>query len=111
MKPITKYLVAAVATVLLTSVTIYKEAQAQVICEAVDRLAKSIMEARQSGAALSDMLKVLDGPNNKTTGPFVRAVVMEAFEQPRYSTESMQQKTITEFANQQMLMCVKIMNQ
>ena len=111
MKPITKYLVAAVATVLLTSVTIYKEAQAQVSCESVNRLAKSVMSARQSGAALSDMLKILDSPNITTAGPLARAVIMEAFEHPRYNTASVQQRTITEFASQQMLMCMKTLNQ
>jgi len=111
MKPITKYLVAAVATVLLTSVTIYKEAQAQVNCEKFGGMAKSIMEARQSGAALSDMLKILDSPNITTAGPLARAVIMEAFDQPRYNTASVQQRTINEFASQQMLMCMKTLNQ
>ncbi len=86
-------------------------AQAQVNCEQVNRLAKSVMSARQSGVALSDMLKVLDSPDIKTSGPLTRAVIMEAFEHPRYNTESVQQRTITEFASQHMLMCIKIMNQ
>jgi len=86
-------------------------AQAQVNCEKFGGMAKSIMAARQSGAALSDMLKILDSPNITTAGPLARAVIMEAFEHPRYNSASVQQRTITEFASQHMLMCIKIMNQ
>jgi hypothetical protein len=85
-------------------------AQAQIDCEQVGRMAKMIMETRQAGAQMDDLIKWADRHSNQTFGPLFKSVVSGAYAHPRYSTASNQKKAITMFADQHLMMCMQIMN-
>ena len=68
-------------------------------CPPIGDLAESIMEARQSGAAMSDMMAVADG------NEFVEGLVLTAFEAPRYTTPEFRRREIENFRNTIEAMC------
>lgn len=70
-------------------------------CKAVSTLAATVMEARQSGVSLSD---VMDGVES---GGLSEQMAMEAYDRPRFSTPEMQEETINEFGNNWYLRCAK----
>ena len=71
------------------------------VCEITESVATLVMEARQLGASLSEMLKATDHPD------WAVAIIIEAYEEPRWSTTKMQARAIVDFANEVMLACVK----
>ena len=70
------------------------------LCESIESLATVVMEARQSGVKLSDMLK-----GDKED--LVVAIIIEAYEEPRWLTKESKEKSVVDFANEVMLACVK----
>jgi poly-D-alanine transfer protein DltD len=63
-------------------------------CKAIEKLAESVMSARQRGVAMSKMLEIVnDGEPNE----LVNAMVMDAWDKPRYSTERHQQRSISDY--------------
>lgn len=68
-------------------------------CESVGLLAKTVMEARQSGVAMQD---VMQGANELT-----RQLLIAAYEQPPYVSAGAKQRAITNFQNDVYLECVK----
>lgn len=70
-------------------------------CNGIGALAASAMGAHQSGVPLSTAIKVgaLDDVS--------RRIVIEAYEHPRYSTESVRQRAIADFRDKQHLRCLK----
>ena len=69
-------------------------------CEKVESLAAAIMKNRQVGTKLSTML-------NSSINELVTSMIIEAYEQPRWSTKEQQERTVVDFANKLMLRCVK----
>ena len=72
------------------------------LCEIEGSLAKVVMDGRQLGFELSGMLKMV-----KTAPGGSREMVLQAYEEPRYSTKAMQQRTITDFADNWLLRCLR----
>lgn len=70
-------------------------------CDAVGLLATNVMSARQSGLPMSEMIKIA-GDN-----PIAEELVVSAFKESRYSTESVQQRTIANFRDQAYLECAQ----
>lgn len=71
-------------------------------CAAMSGLARKIMEARQSGAEMSAMLVAADG------NEMARAMVMDAYSESLFQTESIRNRVIDEFANSTHLTCIKV---
>ena len=69
-------------------------------CETIESTATVVMQGRQYGMKLSDVLK---GVKND----LLVAIIIEAYEEPRWSTKKMQTRAIVDFANEVMLACVK----
>jgi len=69
-------------------------------------LAETIMTRRQEGADITQMYRIADGqvPVLKN---LVEALVTAAYEKPRFSTDKIKRKTISEFKVDAMLMCRK----
>lgn len=67
-------------------------------CEDLENLARSVMNSRQSGVSMSDMVKV---------APEFKWMIIAAFEQPRFSTEENQTEASQDFANTIALACYK----
>jgi hypothetical protein len=89
------------AVIALSSVS---AAQANDPCHAFGYLAGSVMEARQSGVDMSDMMAIIAAEG----GPAVdvaRLMVIEAYGKPRYRGAEMIQREIEDFKNDAMLAC------
>lgn len=71
-------------------------------CEKISEISEAIMESRQRGVSLSNALG---------TSPLdiVRTIVLDAWESPRYSTESVVQREVDDFRDQWHLVCLKAM--
>ncbi|POA50290.1 hypothetical protein C1893_01690 [Pseudomonas sp. MPR-ANC1] len=87
-------------------------------CKVYDTAAKGAMEYRQKGRNLSEALAVLDKQVSKTSDPVevqvnstLRLAYIEAFKQPRYSTEQMKVSAISDFRNDFYSGCLKAMTE
>lgn len=69
-------------------------------CEVISRLSEKVMESRQAGVPLSNALGVA-----KTD--LSRMMVLEAWQTPRYSIESLSQREIDDFRDKWHLLCLK----
>lgn len=72
-------------------------------CESYSDLANTVMEHRQNGGGFKSMWKVAKDSNDS----IIKDLVLQAFEQPVYSTEKYQQKATQEFAIDVYVACVK----
>lgn len=86
---------------LLITAAVVLSTTAQANCGNVYNAAETMMKARQAGVPLSKVIELADGSEAIT------ALAMDAYEGSRYSTPSIKQKVITEFANKWMLICMK----
>lgn len=75
-------------------------------CGDVEKLAHSVMYARQSGASMRQMIEVSGGEDEDTV-KLTEALIIEAFNKPRYNTESMQEESMKDFSDEMYLFCVK----
>lgn len=75
-------------------------------CDVIVKLAKSIMERRQEGVSMADMMDItlkLDENTRKIT----KGIIIMAYDHPRYSTPEVIERTIRDFENDVYLECVK----
>ena len=71
-------------------------------CKGFSELASKIMEARQVGVPMADLME------RKVQLTEVRdGLVIEAYKLPRYTTEAAQQRAITDFGNDSYLACIR----
>lgn len=70
-------------------------------CAALEDTSASFMRMHQNGAPLDFALQLLA----KNHGEFMRPIVLQAFSQPRFSTEPYQQRAVTDFGNSVRLAC------
>lgn len=77
-------------------------------CDDFSTLAHNIMEARQSGVPMKATMGVAeDSGMSDSLKKLIRNMVISAYEKPRFSTEKMQAREISEFENEYYLACVK----
>lgn len=76
-------------------------------CKSYANFAKTVMQKRQHGADIAEGMEVISSQKNKVLKEELQNVIILAFSQPKYSTESMQDSVISEFKNQAYLSCVK----
>jgi hypothetical protein len=79
-------------------------------CDRMSNLSKQIMTNRQNGVSLNEMMSTLNSVNNSALKTVTKTMVLDAYEHPRYNTATVKQRTIDEFANKYMLMCVKALS-
>lgn len=78
-------------------------------CQSIYDAAEQVMKGRQSGVAMPKMMGVVnnfDGVSESFKEAY-KSIIIAAYEQPQYSTEKMQQRTVTKFANDFSLQCYK----
>ena len=86
-------------------------ANADSMCPSLEKLATSVMEARQANVPLGKAMDIVRGlPLGSGTGTeaaraSARAVVEMAYEQPRYDSEEYKHNAVVDFANKVSLMC------
>lgn len=69
-------------------------------CPTWGQLAATIMELRQGGVSMAELMNVTDND-------VARQLVIAAYDIPQYSTSRYKERAITEFANDVMLVCYK----
>lgn len=69
-------------------------------CQAVSNLAATVMERRQEGVSMADLMAAVDDD-------IVHDMIVEAYEQPRFGTDSVARTLIEDFRDQWYLDCVK----
>ena len=88
-----RLMIAAVAALMLCP------AQAEEPCAILGKLARTVMESRQLGVALSKLMTIVKDDSLSTK------IVLDAYEQPRYQSEEFQQHATENFGNKWEIMC------
>lgn len=83
-----------------------------VYCQSVSETAYTFQKARQSGVSMAKMIEIAeqanDGtPTGKVLAGALRAMVIRAYEVPRYSSEVFKQRAMEDFRDQEALRCLK----
>ena len=69
----------------------------------IGELAEAIMTARQAGVTMSTAMGLMADDN--PAAPLAKILVRQAYETPRYQTESVQRDVIIDFRNDTESMC------
>jgi hypothetical protein len=77
---------------------------AMTVCSSYSSMAKQVMLSRHAGVDMSRMLEIMADDDIGV------AIVMRSFEHPQFRTEQAIQRSAREFANQEMLTCMKAFN-
>lgn len=72
-------------------------------CETDYALAEAIMDARQSGVSIVNALK--PAPDD-----YIREVVRQAYETPRFSSEEFQRRAVSDYAEMAYKVCVEVVS-
>lgn len=75
-----------------------------IFCRMIGQLAKTVMERRQNGAAISD---IMSADITKEQKELLRPMALRAFEIPSFQTEKMQKRAIRNFQSDAELRCYK----
>ena len=70
-------------------------------CEGMARIASIVMEKRQNGAAISDIIKIVQGNS------LAERMVVEAYEVRRFKAETWKDSEVAEFRDRWYLDCYK----
>ena len=81
-------------------------------CQSVSEIAYTIQKARQGGVSMARSIEIAeqfdDGtPSGKALAGMLRAMVIRAYEIPRYSSEVFKQRAMEDFRDQEALRCLK----
>lgn len=72
------------------------------VCDAVHEIATNVMSARQNGVSVRRAMEVMGG---KAIG---RDIVLDAYKETRWNSESTKERAVSEFANDYYLECVAV---
>lgn len=75
-------------------------------CKVVSDYARMVMESRQKGVAMADMIEISEKASPEV-GPALKKMIVAAFEEPRMAVEVNQQRRIRDFENDAYLDCIK----
>tara|TARA_Y100001001_G_scaffold138973_1_gene141506 strand:- start:9616 stop:9936 length:321 start_codon:yes stop_codon:yes gene_type:complete len=67
-------------------------------CASLHQIARSTMDARQSGVAMADMMDSAERHMKGNWQRMAQQLIQDAYSQPRYSTSAKQQAAISTFA-------------
>jgi hypothetical protein len=90
-------LLITLSAALLTSV-----AHADPVCVALGEYSRTVMDARQTGVALSKIMEIVKGDDIHTR------IVLDAYEQPRFHSDEFRQTAIQDFGNKWETMCYRV---
>jgi len=95
-----------VAMLVLTSVPVMAEGEL-LSCKEVSDLASTMMECRQNGVPIAELLSYVDTKEMADIRSSVTAIAIEAYEEPNWSTEEFKKKSVVEFGNRWYMLCLK----
>ena len=90
-----KLILAATAALMMTA------AHADPICATLGELARTVMGSRQLGVPLSQLMEIVKDTKVE------RRIVLEAYERPRFQSESLRQSSIEDFGNEWETTCYR----
>lgn len=85
----------------LIAVTAQAEETPQQTCTNASLFAEQVMKARQMGIDASKLMEIADG------SILIEEYIIDAFDHPKYNTESYRRKAISEFKSRAFLDCMK----
>lgn len=85
----------------------YSEEEWFSICKSTAGAAKAIMNSRQRGVSMTEMMDKVVGTAEPAIKDVVKAFVIAAYEKPRFNTSEYQQKAEIDFENEAYLVCIK----
>lgn len=94
----------AIAAVVLTVSPAW--ADAIETCKHAASLAGKVMEARQNGATIKDVIGPILDSTPKESKRLMQSIVMGAFEQPRYTTPINQRNAVADYENDTFVSCM-----
>lgn len=76
-------------------------------CTAIENMAETIMDRRQSGVKMSILMDIAKESKDKSLSRIITSLIIEAYEKPRYNTEKHKRRVIEDFRNNAFLNCYK----
>ena len=98
---IKKLIIAAMLVTISSSANEWDINKNDDFCTSYSKTAHSIMQARQNGASIIKVMKIMTLDIDKN-------LVKQAYKQPKYSGSEYINKTSVEFANKSYLMCIEV---
>lgn len=95
---------ALISSVMALSLPVLAEEKEDDLCTVIEKHATVVMNSRQSGMKLSEMLKIMKDA-------YSVQVVIRAYKTPRYNSEKYQLRAANEFANTLHLECLESKNE
>ena len=89
---------------MLTIVLIAQLAAAD--CAALEDYAEIVMEKRQAGVSPSTMVDAISAEEYKAARQVLSAIILDAYDRPRFSTEEFQQQMVQDFSAEVYLACM-----
>jgi hypothetical protein len=83
----------------VTAALMMSSAQAKEPCAVLGELARTVMDSRQLGVALSKLMDIVKDDS------LSKRIVLDAYEQPRYQAEEFKRAAVEDFGNKWEIMC------
>ena len=93
-----------IAAALTLSLTAFAEEAELDVCDELNNLARSVMNARQSGMEMRQLIEVVRG---NEASEIAIEIIIRAYETPRFSVEKNKQNAIKDFQNEIYLQCIR----
>lgn len=90
------------AIILLSALLSFGASASQDKCFELSGLVQSIMDARQRGMPMQQVLTILKGE------PSVTPIVIEAYKVPHFGSPQFKQRAVTEFTNEFLVTCLEV---
>ena len=94
------------AAALTLSFTAFAEESELDLCDELNNLARSVMNARQSGMEMRQLIQIV---KENDAGELAIEIIIRAYEKPRFSVEKNKQNAIKDFQNEIYLQCIRSM--
>lgn len=84
------------------------EKQHEENCKTMSAFAFMAMGARQNGTPLSSSIDIANGIPDKNERDIAKKIVLDAYDQTKYSSQEYKENSRVEFSNKYMLACMKM---
>jgi len=112
MKKATLFIIMIVALVFMvtfsTSVNAEEDPSPTTVCKSWASTAEKVMIARQIGVPMSRLFEIAEESDSVNYTSVLKDIVVKAYDKPRYSTESMQNKCVRDFQNVIFKECIQV---
>ena len=95
------------AVLLALPFTVQAEDTSMQWCKPVHKLSETIMESRQKGVSMVDILEMAETVESENLKNLAISIVEEAYDSTRYHTRENQLRAIQDFGNDMFMICMK----